>query len=237
MKKNITLTIFILTFLTIISCKNEKKEQQKDENISVQTNSNFQSISQQGKDTIIENKKSLNSNSIYNSKFIEIKNVLVNGHKVILLKNEFDAIYAKNDSTKTILWECGSPFEFLDKDWMIKTYGNENKEKGTFENFNGEITTIYRKNIEFSTNNHIVLFDVAFAENNSFKIISHNIILDKNTTLEQFKKIFPNTEIENLESKNEVRARFYLAKNMEDACLFYFKNGNLDYFTLWWLLC
>ena len=57
MKKNITLTIFILTFLTIISCKNEKKEQQKDENISVQTNSNFQSISQQGKDTIIENKK------------------------------------------------------------------------------------------------------------------------------------------------------------------------------------
>ncbi|TKC00880.1 hypothetical protein [Pedobacter cryophilus] len=237
MKKNIFLTIFVLTLLTIIGCKNEKKEQLKNENVKALTNRNFQNITRQGKDTIIENKKNLNINSIYNSKFIEIKNVLVNEHKVILLKNEFDAIYPKNDSIRTILWECGSPFEWLDKEWMVKTYGNENKEKGTFENFNGVITTIYGKNIEFSTNDHIVLFDMAFAENNSFKILSHNITLDKNLTLEEFKKIFPNAEIENLENKNEVRARFYLAKNMDDAFLFYFKNGKLDYFTLWWLLC
>ena len=78
---------------------------------------------------------------------------------------------------------------------------------------------------------------MAFAKNNSFKIISHNITLDENTTLEEFKKIFPNIEIENLENPNYVKARFYLGKDEDDAFLFCFKNGKLDYFTLWWLLC
>ena len=96
-------TIFTLLLLTIFSCQNEKKEKTKKENVSIQTNNNFQNTNQQVKDTIIENKGKLNINSIYNSKFIEIKNVLVNGHKVILLKNEFDAIYPKNDSIKTSL--------------------------------------------------------------------------------------------------------------------------------------
>lgn len=232
MIKNIISTLLILIFLTTISCKSEKKEQQRDENVDLQTKNNFQNTNQQ----LIIKKEKLNNNPIYNSKFIEIKNSLINGHKVILLKNEFDAIYKKNDSIKTTLWECGSPFEWLDKEWMVKTYGVVNKE-GTFNRFNGEITTIYDKNIEFSTNNHLVLFDMAHAKNNSFKIISHNIILDENTTLEEFKKIFPNIEIENLENKNDVRARFYLGKDIDDAFLFYFKNGKLDYFTLWWLLC
>ena len=230
-------TIFTLLLLIILSCQNEKKEKTKKENVSIQTNNNFQNTNQQVKDTIIENKGKLNINSIYNSKFIEIKNVLVNGHKVILLKNEFDAIYPKNDSIKTTLWECGSPFDWLDEEWMIKTYGVENEEKGMFERFNGEITTIYGKNIEFSTNNHIVLFDMAFAQNNSFNIISHNITLDQNTTLEKFKKIFPNAEIENLDDKSEVRTRFYLGNDSDDAFLFYFKKGKLNYFKLWWLLC
>ena len=76
-------TIFTLLLLTILSCQNEKKEKTKKENVSIQTNNNFQNTNQQVKDTIIENKGKLNINSIYNSKFIEIKNVLVNGHKVI----------------------------------------------------------------------------------------------------------------------------------------------------------
>lgn len=237
MKKSIILTILVLTFLTIISCKNKKKEQPKNENVRVQTNNNFQNTIQQIKDTINENKKKLSINSIYHSKFIEIKNVLVNGHKVILFKNEFDALYPKNDSIKTTLWECGSPFEWLDKEWMVKTYGVKNKEKGTFERFNGEITTIYGEKNEFSTNNHIVLFDMASAENNTFKIVSHNITLDRNTTLEEFKKVFPNTEIENLENKSEAWARFNLGKEKDEAFRFCFKNGKLNYFTLWWLLC
>ena len=86
-------TIFTLLLLTILSCQNEKKEKTKKENVSIQTNNNFQNTNQQVKDTIIENKGKLNINSIYNSKFIEIKNVLVNGHKVILLKNE---LYSKD---------------------------------------------------------------------------------------------------------------------------------------------
>jgi len=69
-----------------MSCKNEKKEQPKDANVNLQTNSNPQNTSQQGKDIITENKKKLNTNPIYNSKIIKIENVLINGQKVILLK-------------------------------------------------------------------------------------------------------------------------------------------------------
>jgi hypothetical protein len=40
-----------------------------------------------------------------------------------------------------------------------------------------------------------------------------------------------------LDEKNEVRFRLLLDKNNEDAFLFYFKDGKLDSFTLWWVLC
>lgn len=188
-------------------------------------------------DTISEKKQKLDIETIYSSKFLDIDNVLVNGNKIILSKKEFDDFYKNIDSTKTQLWECGNPLDFLDEKWMIETYGAINKEKGTFENFNGEITTIYGNDAEFATNNHIVLFDEAFAKSNSFKILSHNIVLDKNTTLESFKKTFPNAAIEKVENENECRARFYLDSEADDAFLFYFKNGKLNYLRLWWLLC
>jgi hypothetical protein len=225
MKKQFALLILIA--LAFQSCKNNNdKIQDSTDNIVLKR-----------EDTIFENKGKFTADTIYNSKFIDIENVLINDHKAIVSKNEFDAIYPKSDSVKTTLWECGSPFEWLDKAWMIKTYGPENKEKGTFERFNGEITTIYEKGIQFTTNNHIVLFDKALASKTTFKIRNYKVKLDKNTTLKEFKKIFPNTEIEGLENKNEVRARFYLEKDSDDAFLFYFKDGKLDYFTLWWLLC
>ena len=166
-----------------------------------------------------------------------IKNATVNHHPIILDQKEFEKIYKKIDSTSTTLWECGNPFDWLDKDWMRKKYGSENKDKGTFENFDGKITTIYSKEIEFNTNNHIVLFNTAFAKKNSFQIPSHHINLDQNTTLEEFKTIFHNLELEKLENPNEVRFRMYLSHSSDDAFLFYFKNGKLNYFTLWWLLC
>lgn len=237
MEKKIILTIIIATFLTIMGCRSDKKEQPKDAIVKIQKNRNPQNDSLKREDTLTEDKKDPNINPVYTSKSINIENALINGHKVILSKTEFDAIYPKNDSVKTTLWECGNPFEWLDKEWMIKKYGPENKEKGTFERFNSEITTIYLNKIEYNTNNHLVLFDRASAENNSFKIISQNITLDRNTTLEGFKKIFPNAEIEKLANKNEVRARFSLGEKRDDAFLFYFKNGKLNYFTLWWLLC
>ena len=88
-----------------------------------------------------------------------------------MTKDEFESIYTHTDSTKTQLWECGSPFEWLDEKWMVKAYGEKDKGTGIFKNFNGEITNIYSQNIDFTTNNHIVLFDTGFAANNSFKII------------------------------------------------------------------
>ena len=175
--------------------------------------------------------------NIYNSNILGIENALVNNHKIILSLDDFNKIYPKINSTKTDAWDCGSPFEWLDKEWMTKTYGNKNEETGTFDNFNGKITTIYGDNIEFASDNHIVLFQSAKAENNIFMIKSPEITLDKNTTLENFQKIFPKVEKEILKNPNEVRFRFYLGPEEGGAFLFYFKNGKLDYLTLWWQLC
>ena len=236
-KKILVLPIFLLAFLMILSCKTEKKEPQISENRNVQNNGNLQSVGQNGKDSTIANRKIPQVISTYHSKFIAIENVLINGHEVILPKKQFEELYPNIDSTKTDVWECGDPFEWLDKEWLEKTYGAANNDGESFENYHGEVTTIYGKNIEFTTNSHMVLFDEALAENNSLTIKSHNITLDKNTTLEQFKKIFPNTEIENFDNSNELRARFYLGKEIDDAFLFYFKDGKLISFTLWWLLC
>ena len=168
---------------------------------------------------------------------LEIENVRVNHHKVLLSKADFEATYKKIDSIKTALWECGNPFEWLDKEWMEKTYGKMDKEKGTFDTFNGDVTTLYAKGIEFNSNSHIVLFNTAFAKDNSLEILSHKILLDRKTTLEEFRKLFPNAEMEPMDTANEVRFRFYIKQDMDDAFLFFFKDGKLDSFCLWWLLC
>lgn len=225
--KKLPKIIVILLLFSIQSCINKKDDKQETTKIDVVKQINSTS----------EKKQNLDIEKIYNSKYIDTDNALVNGHKIILLKKEYDAFYKKNDSTETQLWECGSPFEWLDEAWMIKTYGPINKENGTFENFNGEITTFYTNDATFDTNKHIVLFNQANAKTNSFTIISQNITLDSNTTLESFKKIFPNVEIEKTEIDNECRARFYLSNDSEAAFLFYFKNQKLNYFQLWWLLC
>ncbi len=218
--------VLILAFLSCISCKKNQAENviPPTYKILLDSSANNKSISSTGIST-------------YDSKIIAIENLLINGNKIILPIEEFKSIYTKIDSTKTKIWECGSPFEWLDEQWMTATYGKQNEEVGTFENFNGEITTLYSKNIEHNTNNHIVLFNKALAENNTFEIISHKIRIDKSTTLENFKKQFPNCEIEKLENPNESRIRFSVENKLDDAFLFYFKDGKLDYLTLWWLLC
>ena len=174
---------------------------------------------------------------IFLSKYLEIKDALVDSKNLILNKVDFEKFSTlKTDSAKTDLWECGNPFEWLDRPWMEKTYGKYDEKAGNFPKFNGEITTIYKKGIEYSTNDHIVLFSRAEAENHNFRIPSHHIILDKNTTLKDFKKLFPQLDAEKV-SNNEVRFRIYLNHLSDDAFLFYFKDGRLQNFTLWWLLC
>ena len=162
---------------------------------------------------------------------------MVNNHKVMISKEEFDKIYPKLDSTKTELWECGSPFEWLDKEWMTKTYGQKNEESGIYENFDGKITTLNYKNTAFITNKHLVIFNEGTTGNNTFSIISPKITLDKDTTVEQFKKMFPNVEMRSGEQPDEVNFFINTDRNMDDAFIFYFKNGKLHTVELWWLLC
>lgn len=231
MKKIFTI-LFAIIFL-LQSCENKNKETAKENS----KDKNIGSINNVSKKIFSIKKGTYYGTFGYNLNTIDIENVLINGHKIILTKSEFDSYYKNIDSTKTYVWECGSPFESIDEKWMTKTYGKKNEEEGTFENFNGEITSIFCKDIEFSTNKHIVLFERAFAQNNSFKIISKDVTLDKNTTLDDFKKTFPNVEMEELENKNECRFRLSLNKNRDGDFLFYFKNGKLDYFTLWFVLC
>lgn len=202
-----------------------------------QDKKNIQKIDEVAKDSLAREIPEKKESLIYNSKYLAIKDAQVNNHAIILGQKEFNKIYTKIDSTRTMLWECGNPLDWLDKDWMTKKYGPINKDTGSYENFDGKITTIYGKEIEFDTNNHIVLFNTAFAKRNSFQIPSHHISLDENTTLEEFKKLFPDAEVEKINNPNEVRFRFYLDHKSDDAFLFYFKNGKLNYFNLWWLLC
>lgn len=186
---------------------------------------------------------SLNSQSIsakstsYTQDFLKFEDIEINGHQIILSQHEFDKFYPEKDSVKTDLWECGNPFEWLDENWMIKTYGKQNSDSGTFERFDGKITSVFTNSAEFNSNKHIVLFNNADADKNYFKIKSNNILLNKNTAIEEFQKLFPTLKKEVTDQKNVVRFRISVNKDMDDAFLFYFKNGKLDKFVLWWLLC
>ena len=168
---------------------------------------------------------------------ISINDVLINDKKVLITLDEFNISYSHIDSTKTMLWECGQPFEWLDKEWMENKYGKFDEIKGTFKNFDGKIKTLYVSNTEYDSNNHLVLFNNGNTKNNSLKIISKNIILNADTTIEKFKKYFQQTKQENLANQNEFRFRLYLKNESEDAFIFDFKNGKLEKITLFWFLC
>ena len=227
--RNLSLALLLILATFQISCK--KEEQMILETSPVKTDST--EIDAKTDEVI-----SANVPKVYDFKYLEMENDLVNGHKVYLDKKEFDALYKnKIDSTKTDIWECGTPFEWLDEKWMAQKYGPKS-ELGDLPNFDGKITTIYGKNIEFTTNNHMVLLNSGNVENNSFHIVSHNITLDKNTKLKDFKKLFPKGDYYVLEDSDEMHVRFSIGKNdVEDAFHLVFKNGKLELVTLWWLLC
>lgn len=120
----------------------------------------------------------------------KIENAQVNGNDIVLSQEQFQKLYSKHDSIKSEAWDCGSPFEWLDKKWMEKTYGKD------LLNFDGKITTFYTGNAEFISNNHKVIFSIAKSGNNRFEIRSHHIILTNNTTVAEFQKLFPKLKIE-----------------------------------------
>jgi len=225
---NLFQILFVIFFL--FSCKDDKKEPLPTEILN-----EISSTKPIKKDSIKRLKKT--ASKPYLSAFLKIEDALMNDNKIILEKKIFDELYPKRDSVKTEIWECGNPFNWLDDKWMIKTYGKYDRERDTFGDFDGKLTSIFTKNARFDTNNHIVLFNGALSKGNNLKIKSHQIVLDENTTLEEFQRFFPNLKKEELEHKNEYRFRIGIEKNNDDAFLFYFENGKLKSFNLWWLLC
>lgn len=177
--KNLILSLIIFIFL---SCN--KRESEK------QTITSFENIElKEQRDTLVRNEISEDITQNLPITFLSIDDALLNNKKLLLNKNDFEKKYTKIDSTKIDLWECGNPLTFLDKEWMVNTYGKEIN--GEFEKYDGKITTIYTNGIQFITNNHKVLFDTADANKNTFTIISRDIVLDNSTSIEDFQKLFP----------------------------------------------
>jgi len=220
--------LFALFFL--FSCKDDKKETSP-----TKVSNELSGTKSIEKDSAKTGEKPVSK--IYLDNYLKIENALVNNNKIILQKKMFDNLYPKRDSVKVEIWECGNPFNWLDEKWMTKTYGKYEQDRDTFGDFDGKLTSIFTQNARFDTNNHIVLFNSALSEGNEFKIKSHQITLNENTTLEEFQRFFPNLKKEELEHKNECRFRMGIEKDSDDAFLFYFENGKLKSFNLWWLLC
>lgn len=216
----------LLMFLALWSCQKKEKENLK----SLQEKDSLQTIIKQ--DSLPKEKQSEKElPKVFTDDFLKIENVQVNGNDIVLPQEQFQKLHPKNDSVKTEPWDCGSPFEWLDKTWMEKTYGKD------LVNFDGKITTSYTNNAEFISNNHKVIFSSAKSGNNRFEIKSHHIILTQETTVEDFQKLFPKLKIENTDQKNIQRFSIPVGKEIEDSFIFYFKDGKLDNFNLWWLLC
>lgn len=216
----------LLIFLALWNCQKKENAVSKSE----QSNDSLKMIIKD--DSLHE--KALSENEtlkVFKDDFLEIENVQVNGNNVILSKNNFEKTYPKIDSIKSEPWECGSPFEWLDKEWMEKNYGKD------LVNFDGKISTFYTNNAEFISNNHNVIFSNAKSVNNRFEIKSHHIVLTHNTTVAEFQKLFPKLKIEDTDQKNIQSFRIPVGKEIEDSFIFYFKDGKLDSFNIWWLLC
>lgn len=229
--QKITFAYIIFAF-TIFGCRDDVKKREKSK-----ANSTIDTGAKAAKNTGINTKELKHRTAVtYHSNFLATKDVLINGHAVILSYRKFNSLYRKIDSSRTALWECGDPFEWLDAAWMKKTYGNKDKEKGTFEKYDSKVTSLYVNDMRFDTNKHMVLFNTASATSNTLEIPSHHIVLNNHTSVADFKKMFPNVKLDQLENSETV-ARCYLEKDADDAFLFYFKNGKLNYFSLWWLLC
>ena len=216
-------------FLLLLSCQ---KDHQVVESKDARSPEKTTEIASENKESVVTAKI-----KVYRSKYLAIENVLLNNHKIILEQKEFRNLYPKYDSIRTTLRECGHPLEWLDEKWMIKTYGEKDENVGTFARFDGKIARFSIKGFDFDSNNHLVIFDSGKAKGNTFLIISDQIVLDENTSVSEFKNLFPKVEIEVTDEKNTVRFRLYVAENFDEAFLFYFKDGKLDYYTLWWLLC
>jgi len=173
----------------------------------------------------------------YLIKSLSLNAILINGIKPMLSYKSFQKHYPKPERANKTLWECGSPFDVLDKDWMIRTYGPYNQQKGTFDRHDGQITTLYVNGAQYATNGHMALLVKADAVHNPVSIPSHGIFLNVQTSIEMFERLFPHLSPENMEDNETIRYRIPTEPEYDDALLFYFKNRKFDHIELWFLLC
>jgi hypothetical protein len=175
--------------------------------------------------------------NVYSVKSLPLHAILINGLKPMLPYRSFQKQYPKPERVRKTLWECGSPFNVLDQDWMIRTYGPYDQQKGTFDRYDGQITTLYVNGAEYATNDHMVLLVKADAVHNPVSIPSHRIVLNSQTSIKTFEKLFPNLRPEKTEDDEIIRYRIPIKPEYSDAFLFYFKSGKFDHVDLWFLLC
>lgn len=149
---------------------------------------------------------------------LPLKNVKFNGKSFRLKHSE---ISKNKDSIKQKLWECGNPFG-----WK----GNE---------FNH----IYSKGIEYVTNeNEAVLLRASIIDNRELELLinSKKYIINSKTTIQEFKRLFPNSEISDFtdEGKGYLMSVSFNTRVTENSWEFYFNNEkNLIKFSLYWWLC
>lgn len=216
-------------FLIFFSCEKDSK--------ITEVNQNTTGIYEVDSTSEVSEKLSQKQTQTYQADFLPMENVLINGHKILLEEKEFLALYPAFDSIVTDLRECGHPLEWLDEKWMLKTYGAKDDYVGTFANFDGNITRYSTSGLNFDSNKHRVIFDSGKAQGNSFTILTNHIVLNEKTSVADFKKLFPKVKMEETDDENVVRFRLYLAGSFDESFIFDFKNGVLDHYTLWWLLC
>jgi hypothetical protein len=223
-------SIILLFPFFFLSCKN-------DDNSNKVIPSTKKSLEQIRKKDSLESVQNEIPSNPHISKVLNIDDILVNGQKILMSKDEFKLTYGQIDSVKVESRECGNPFEWLDKEWMIKTYGVYDDQMGTFKNFDSRISVFYSNHASFDSNNHLYLLNTTYTDKNTVNIISKNILLTNKTSLAEFESLFPKAEKEILENSSEVRFRLFLEDGYDNSFLFYFKNDKFKYLTLWWLLC
>lgn len=134
---------------------------------------------------------------------------------------DYSQITKENDSIRIVEWECGNPF---------------NWEGEKFEH-------VYKEEEEYVTNEKkVVLLRAPFILNNKleFKIDDKEITFTKDTEIEKFKSLFPNSEISDYtnEGKGYICYVSFNTDVTENSWMFYFdKNKKLEKFELYWWLC
>jgi len=213
----------IILFLLVVlafSCKNKHKGLSivKSTIISPKRDSTLLNIKLQTKELSTQN--GLDT--------LAIKNVKFNDKPMLFLLKDLNV--RNVDSIKYNLWECGNPFEWMDKRYSVDS-----------------LRHIYVQKLEYITNENKILLYSANFENNEFVASDRNIILNSKTTLNDFKMLFPNSYRQYIKEKlsnpeNYKREDYIIVsfntKQSDDYWIFSFnKKGILIKFELYWLLC